>query len=682
LDRIRNALKRKKRRKLFVPPYIHHVLDYIHFDRFFRDVDLILLLPAHVRDEVLERPPLVTFKLVKTLGRKLFNHTHLSRYTIQELQDIAQGPCACNQAVYKDFIHPSYHHVVTADLSIIANKEVRHLLSLGTKYRWDDGGITDLSKVADRVKDALDLYIHKLATSTGTDDTQFEEWKYSFMQRVENAIDVYASSTRPPPEAPTLGKQGSRYLQYLKHHFIFTYIDKSANDFAIQCRKHYVQDLLREVNDNGTYVPVDSSMEDVVQEHQSWLQSEGIIQQDDKLENKLPYLYIAPKFHKVGKRYIAGSKGASLESLSLRVTQALKALAGDVDDLWISTLDKVGIKASSSWIITDSAQVPQLVRKLNTYVHTEQDTHAQDISTHDFSTLYTNIHLKDLGDRLTTLVNRLFARRRKKSRKRHKFLCITGDDVRWDSEGKESHNTICFDEKKLTSWIRYLIHNTYVTVGNQLYKQVIGIPMGTNAAVFLANYFLFTYEHAFIEKLIEDEDLQTLYDFLHTGRYIDDVLVMHNPSFLKHMHTLYPQDMLTLNLEQQGFDVHFLDVRIYRPRRNRVRYSTKVYDKRTDKKLRHLPHTKFPHIQSFIPSRFKYNIIISQTWRFARRCQSIKSFVYNVACLLRDLSIKRYILTRLIRLLSGLFKMHPSMRKGLSVKHLLKRILARYKQLR
>jgi hypothetical protein len=353
-----------------------------------------------------------------------------------------------------------------------------------------------------------------------------------------------------------------------------------------------------------------------------------------------------------------------------------------VEDLWISSLAKVGIKASSSWIITDSAQVPQLVRKLNSYVHTEQDTHAQGLSTHDFSTLYTNIQLQELGDRLATLVNRLFARRRKSSRNRHKFLCITGDDVRWDSEGKESHNTICFDEKKLTSWIRYLINNTYVTVGKQLYKQVVGIPMGTNAAVFLANYFLFTYEHAFIERLIEDEDLQTLHDFLHTGRYLDDVLVMHNPSFHEHIHTLYPQDMLTLNLEQQGLDVHFLDVRIYRPRRNRVRYSTKVYDKRTDKKLRHLPHTKFPHIQSFIPSRFKYNIIISQTWRFARRCLSIKTFVYNVACLLRDLSVKRYNLTRLIRLLSNLFKRQPTMRKELSVKQLLKRILARYKQLR
>ena len=164
--------------------------------------------------------------------------------------------------------------------------------------------------------------------------------------------------------------------------------------------------------------------------------------------------------------------------------------------------------------------------------------------------------------------------------------------------------------------------------------------MSTNAAVYLANYFLFTYELAFVEQLIREDDLPTLQDFMHTGRYLDDIISAHNPSFEAYKDTLYPQDMLQLNLEQSGLDVHFLDVRIYKPRHSRRHYSTSIYDKRTDKKLRHLPHTKYPHITSFIPNRFKYNVILSQAWRFARRCQSISPFIYNTACLLRDLHLK------------------------------------------
>ena len=37
--------------------------------------------------------------------------------------------------------------------------------------------------------------------------------------------------------------------------------------------------------------------------------------------------------------------------------------------------------------------------------------------------------------------------------------------------------------------------NIYVSIGNRVYRQCVGIPMGTDCAPLLANLFLFFYEY-------------------------------------------------------------------------------------------------------------------------------------------------------------------------------------------
>ena len=50
-------------------------------------------------------------------------------------------------------------------------------------------------------------------------------------------------------------------------------------------------------------------------------------------------------------------------------------------------------------------------------------------------------------------------------------------------------------ENKFLDHIRLLIDNIYIIVGNKVFKQSIGIPMGTDCAPLLANHFLFFYEN-------------------------------------------------------------------------------------------------------------------------------------------------------------------------------------------
>ena len=58
---------------------------------------------------------------------------------------------------------------------------------------------------------------------------------------------------------------------------------------------------------------------------------------------------------------------------------------------------------------------------------------------------------------------------------------------------------LSMDCKEITNLVRWLINNIYVILGDKCFKQVIGIPMGTDCAPFIANLFLFACEFQWID---------------------------------------------------------------------------------------------------------------------------------------------------------------------------------------
>ena len=47
----------------------------------------------------------------------------------------------------------------------------------------------------------------------------------------------------------------------------------------------------------------------------------------------------------------------------------------------------------------------------------------------------------------------------------------------------------------------YLFDNIYIRFCTKLYRQIVGIPMGTNCAPIVADLFLFCYERDFMTSL-------------------------------------------------------------------------------------------------------------------------------------------------------------------------------------
>ena len=49
--------------------------------------------------------------------------------------------------------------------------------------------------------------------------------------------------------------------------------------------------------------------------------------------------------------------------------------------------------------------------------------------------------------------------------------------------------------------LHYLFDNIFIIFGSKLYRQIVGIPMGTNCAPLVADLFLFCYERDFVHPV-------------------------------------------------------------------------------------------------------------------------------------------------------------------------------------
>ena len=71
-----------------------------------------------------------------------------------------------------------------------------------------------------------------------------------------------------------------------------------------------------------------------------------------------------------------------------------------------------------------------------------------------------------------------------------------------------------------------LVH--FIRFGTKLYRQVVGIPMGTYCAPVITNLFSFCYEREFMASLAYNKEAEIIQAFNSTSRYLDDLLNIDN----------------------------------------------------------------------------------------------------------------------------------------------------------
>ena len=105
-------------------------------------------------------------------------------------------------------------------------------------------------------------------------------------------------------------------------------------------------------------------------------------------------------------------------------------------------------------------------------------SHINNIKTYDFSTLYMTIPHDKLKTRHCNIIDSCFFS--KNGKKKYSYLVI-GHSRNYFVK-LHSDSTHKYSEVDIKAMLEFLIDNIFVVFGNQVFKQSVGIPMGTNCA--------------------------------------------------------------------------------------------------------------------------------------------------------------------------------------------------------
>ena len=116
--------------------------------------------------------------------------------------------------------------------------------------------------------------------------------------------------------------------------------------------------------------------------------------------------------------------------------------------------------------------------------------------------------------------------------------------------------------QKVCDALVYLLDNIFFRFGTKLYRQTIGIPMGTNCAPLVADLFLFCYERDFMKSLSRENQADIIEAFNSTSRYLDDLLNIDNIYFDQMVDLIYPTELQLNRANSADTEAPFSDLNL------------------------------------------------------------------------------------------------------------------------
>jgi hypothetical protein len=203
------------------------------------------------------------------------------------------------------------------------------------------------------------------------------------------------------------------------------------------------------------------------------------------------------------------------------------------------------------------------------------------------------------------------------------------DKATWHTRKPSSGIWVKISQERLINMHTWLIRHCFVSLGDRVWRQTTGIPMGFPCSPLWCNTYLLTYEVKFTQRLARLGCTDLMAKFLYPHCYIDDICWFNvgNPqAFLcptqpyteENPFWIYPLQVLEIKPKITAYDLadstrgvatHFMNMQITILDDDKGLYSMRKFDKRRD-----LPfgYSQFIHFASNRLVKQSYNIIMSQ----------------------------------------------------------------------
>ena len=598
---------KRKRKIMFRIKFVNKGLDMIHLPKIFRDKELKSFIS---QCEIKE--PSVVFTNTPKISSKIFNYND----TVNDFSDIENLVCMCNN--HSEFINSDCGHVATGDISIFNNQKLRNIISKGPGYR--EPAALDIDLAHRTILDNLDLFIKSWSEKEKVALVCFDGWKDKFKELLAGVVACLKQ------RYDYTGKVFSAFsdhsvkaeLDYFHENFVICPVDKASKNIAVICKRHYLQTILNECMNNSlsySYI-TDFNINAICKIQNDFIKDDLNIKEHVSNHNSLPHIVLFPKFHKpkLSQRFVVSYASCTIKPVAERVNLGLKAVYSQICSYSRMIFKVTGIKRN--WIINNNEPILEC---FNDYLESDR---ARNIQTYDFSTLYTNLKHDEIKTALKDVVKLAF------KHSKCNYISIYNSGFAWVKNPRES--TFRFNVDSLIESIDFILDNAYFSMGNMIFKQIIGVPIGVNPGPFIANLTLFYYEYKYLDKLYKT-DYFSAKRLNNTFRLIDDITTVNSDGvFQEHVNKIYP-DSLKLNKENEvDTKAHVLDLDISIEEGH---FIVRVYDKRDD----------FPFkIVQYSPncSNMSRDVLIgvfgSQLVRFFRICNHFNGFKRRVEIMLNS----------------------------------------------
>jgi len=340
----------------------------------------------------LKKPPSLSYRYTKPIATKLFNYKQvLMNLSSHDTDDIT---CNCQNS---PFLYKPANHVVTGDLTMIKNDQLRQLIKYGPKFREQTKINWNLNFKL--IMDAVEDYAHKWAKREREPIECLSEWIKSIrnivIARISNlkSKNLHLNRSR----IPSLSDAGIKEsLAELHREFVLVPTDKASNNVSIICKKHYLNCIRKELGietkqDNHTYTLSHQCEKDIIEANVKLLNNLDIAIPSKDMT--IPLIYWLPKMHKnpYKERFIAGSKHCTTKTISVTLTKILTV----IKDGLCKYCDKVyeTSNINQMFILKNSKTLLETLENLQHIKH-------RSLKTFDFTTLYTTIPHRQLKSRL------------------------------------------------------------------------------------------------------------------------------------------------------------------------------------------------------------------------------------------------------------------------------------------
>ena len=546
----------------------------------------------------------------------------LRKLTVEGLSQTLASNCDCANS---PFCYQPVSHIVTGNLTVIEDVELRETLMKGANHRevkqinWSD--------VEESAIDALEKLVSKLRRQFRKNNEEFDRFREYFTRILRQRIEYWK------PKVASLKPEGQitkAQIKKVTDRFVITVADKAANNFIVICKKFYMltlckelgvsfneQDMLK-VDGNAVYEKHNEDEASIVRKHE--LISEKYKCRIGEEDAVLPVIFATAKLHKIPIkfRFIAGARVCTMKQVSVLLADILKHFRQHLASYCKTISARTGIHAF--WSVDGNIAVINGIRKIKTI---------QQVTTADFSTLYTSLpHAEILGN-MYFLVDLLF-------RNSGKWLLAIGSNKLkrrcWFTDDRNS-GSVTLTSIEIKELIREVVENSFVKFAGLIFKQVSGIPMGNNASPLIADLTLATMEFRFMTDKTNDD---VRYSIKHMFRYMDDLLGININNPMVIWSRIYPPQLPLSKTSTAANKCSYLDIELVMENNETI---TRVYNKTDDFNF---PVVRYTHCDSNTSVDVGLNTFYSQLIRIGRISSNRDSFTVRVKELYNAFVEKKY----------------------------------------